>query len=209
MTTYQWGQWAQTAAAASGGPTLPEGEGYVGEIIDAGAKDTKKGQPRLWWKFKVLVGPSAGETEVLGQVLNPENPKALAAFYGVLGRLGIDFSRVPDGTPPEAVAKLVIGNRYSFDFSHRADGDRKFANFTNVKQLEGSAPAAAPAPVAVPAAPAPAPAPVAEAPTSPAQQTVEELQAQLAALQAAQAPAAPAAPAITVTAPAEGAKLPF
>lgn len=214
MTTFTWGAWSETAKANSTqfGPTIPEGQGYTGEIINAGARNTKSGKPQLWWDVKILVGPYAGKQERLSQTLSPENPKALAAFYGVLSRLGIDPAQAPDGTPPEAIAKLGIGTRITFDFSHRADGDRVYSDFKNIKQIDTVV--SAPAPVAVPPAAVPAVAEAAAAPAvvAPAVETPQPTPEQIAAFLAAQqqaAPAAPAAPAVTVTPPAPGTGLPF
>lgn len=200
MTTYSWAQWGKTAAENSGGPVLPVGTGYQGEIVEAGAKATRSATTptQFFFKVKVLVGPQAGKVERLTQGLTPGNERALAALFGTLGRLGIDMSQVPDNTPPEAIAKMALGKRIQFDLEHRAGDKGTFADFKNIKQLDTvTVPAQ---PVAAPA-PAPAPAPVAETATP----DVAALQAQLAALQAQQAEA-PAVP----TAPAAGASgLPF
>jgi len=199
VTTYTWNNWAKQSAASSGGPTLAPGH-YTGEIIDAGAKPIKDGRPRFWWKFKILVGPYAGETEVMSQLFSPENEKARNVFFWQLSLLGIDFNNVADGATPESIAKLAIGRRFEFDFDHRESGGKVYPDFKNVVQL-GDAPVAQAPVVAVPAAAAPAIDAVAAAPVAAvaASPTVEELQAQLAALQApapaAEAPAAPAAPA--------------
>ena len=214
MADINWSGHRATAAANNGAPQLPPGEGYVGEITDAGAKPTKNGTPQLFWFVKVLVGPYAGKTEKMTQTFNPENPNALSAFYGVTERLGVNWDVVPDGTPAEAVAKLVIGNKVNFDFEHRVDKStgRVYADFKRVSVLDGSTPNAAPPVVAPPVAAATAvvaaapAAVVAEALASP---TIEE---QIAALQAQQA--AVAAPTTIEQAegipalPAKG-KLPF
>jgi hypothetical protein len=186
---YTWKKWEADAAKESGGPTLAPAEGYVAEVVDAGAKPTKTGKTSLWFRLKILVGPSAGATETLYQQLDPENPKALAAFYGVLGRLGVDFSKVPDGTPPEALAKSVIGRKFKFNFSHRTDPktQRVYANFSNLEQLDVT-PNAAPPKVVAPV----------EA-TTEVVAPADSIEAQIAALQAQQAVAA---------VPAKG-KLPF
>jgi hypothetical protein len=193
MADYQWQAWKSTVAASNGAPSLPAAEGYVGEIIDAGAKPVKSGAPQLWWDIKVLVGPHAGLVERMTQMLNPDNPKALAAFYGVVERLGVNFDNVPDNTPPEAIAKLSIGRKLKFNFEHREDPNTKrvYPDFKRIELIESTnttAPAVV-APVAV-ATPVAAPVVVA-APTEPAGPSIEE---QIAALQA-QAAASAAAPA--------------
>jgi len=209
MPDYNWSGWQKTAIAASGGPTLPVDTGYVGEIIDAGAKPTQKGTPQLWWSIKVIVGPQAGTVERMTQTLNPENPKALAAFYGVCDRIGISFDGVPDGTPPEAIAKLAIGRKLKFDFEHRVDPqtNRKYPDFKRLELVEGAAPAAtvaAPAAaVAAPATVAPAQDAVAVAPVGAAAPAELSIEDQIAALLAKQA--------ATEAVPAEApkGKLPF
>jgi hypothetical protein len=210
MPDYNWKAWQATAAANNGAPTLPAAEGYVGEIIDAGAKPTQKGTPQLWWQIKVLVGPYANTVEKMTQTLNPENPKALAAFYGVCERIGIGFDSVPDGTPPEAVAKLAIGRKIKFNFEHRVDTNtnRVYADFKRLELLEVATLNAAPPVVAPPVqaatavvAAAPA-AVVAEALASP---SIEE---QIAALQAQQVAAVAPVQDTVAAVPAKG-KLPF
>jgi len=208
MTDFQWKAWSATAAANNGAPQLPPGD-YTGEIIDAGAKATKAGKPQLWWQIKVIVGVHAGAVEKMTQSLNPDNPNALSAFYGVLGRLGIDASNAPDGTPPEAIAKMAVGRKLTFAFSHRTDTatGRVYADFKSLALIDApstntTAPAVVAPVSALTAAVAPEPVPT----IVPAEATVEE---QIAALQAklnntAVAPAAEGA----ATVPAKG-KLPF
>lgn len=214
MTTIPWKQYATQAAANSGGPTLPEGS-YTGEIIDAGSKPIKDGRPRFWWKFKILVGPHAGDTEIMSQIFSPDNEKARNIFFWQLSLLGIDFANVADGATPESIAKLALGKRFNFNFSHRTDKGKTYAQFNDLVEISEASAPQAPAAPPVPEAPVTAPvtyAPVTEAPVAPApevQPDVAALQAQLAALQAAQAaPAAPAAEAAPPAAPAAGA-LPF
>lgn len=206
LTDYNWKAWEATAAANNGAPTLPAQEGYVGEIIDAGAKPTQKGTPQLFWQIKVLVGPHAGLVEKMTQTLNPENPKALAAFYGVCGRIGIEFTNVPDGTPPEAVAKLAIGRKLKFDFAHRVDTatNRVYADFKKIELIDATPNATAPSVVPPVVAATPVAPPVAAEPTP-----EELIAAQIAELQAKLV-----APVVSVTGgeaavvPAKG-KLPF
>jgi hypothetical protein len=219
VTTYQWSAWKKTADENSGGPALPVGLGYQGEIIEAGAKATKSATSptQLFWKVKVLVGPQAGKVERLTQTLTPGNERALAAFYGTLERLGIDMAAVPDGTPPESIAKLALGRRISFDLEHREHNNRKYADFKNVKLLDSVtvAPQAAAPPVSVPQVPVSVPvqpetpaavAPVAVEAPAVAQPTPEQIAAFLAAQNA---PAPEAAPAAAPAAPAAAGNLPF
>jgi hypothetical protein len=147
---------------------LPPGEGYQGEIVAAGAKPKPSGYS-LWWRVKVLVGPKAGTVTFLSQILNPENGPQLDIFFRVLKNLSIDFDQVPDGTPPESIAKLALGRKISFDIVHnpsKKDSTKVFANFININLIDevAEAPAAADPATAGP--------------------TVEELQAKIAALSA-------------------------
>lgn len=159
MTTLNYGALRKKAAEAGGGDgeLLPVGL-YDGEIVAAGAKAKPNGFT-LWWKFKVLTGPEAGKVTFLNQQLNPDNGAQLDIFFRVVKDLGIDFDQVPDGTPPESVAKLALGRKFSFEIVHnhsKQDASKVFANFKNIRRLDGevSAPAPAPAPVNVAAAPA-------------------------------------------------------
>ena len=125
---------------------LPVGQGYFGEIIKAGAKAKPNGF-LLWWTVQVLVGPDAGRTGFLSQQLNTENGKQLNIFFRVCGDLGIDFDVIPDGTPPESIAKLILGTKINFDITHnpsKTDPSKVFSNFTNIKRVTSE-----PAPVAV------------------------------------------------------------
>lgn len=182
-------------AAKEGGSTdelLPAGEGYFGEIVKAGAKAKAAGYS-LWWHVKLLVGPDAGKTGFLNQQLNPENGKQLDIFFRVCKDLGIDFDVIPDGTPPEAIAKLALGRKIRFDIVHnpsKTDATKIFANFVNISLVEGDE-------VETPDEP--------EAPEVPTDEPSEAdlLRAQLAALEAKQAEAPAAAP------KAAKSKLPF
>lgn len=170
---------AQEEGSGSSSENLPVGEAYLGEIVKTGAKAKSPGYS-LWFLVKVLVGPEAGKTTFLNQRLDPENGKQLDIFFRVLGDLGIDFDQIPDGTPPESIAKLAFGRKIQFDIVHNpGQGDKVFANFKNITLVDG--------PVDVPAPPVVTPAaePVASAPS------VEELQAQIAALQSNTAPQKP------------------
>ena len=161
MTTLNYAALRKKAAEAGNGDgeLLPVGS-YDGEIIAAGAKAKAAGYS-LWWKFKVLTGPEAGKVTFLNQQLNPDNGAQLDIFFRVVKDLGIDFDQVPDGTPPESVAKLALGRKFSFEIVHnpsKQDSSKVFANFKNVRRLDGDAPTPAP-----PAAAAPVFAPAADA----------------------------------------------
>jgi hypothetical protein len=167
VTTLNYGALRKKAAEAGSGDgeLLPVGE-YDGEIIAAGAKAKAAGYS-LWWKFKVLTGPEAGKVTFLNQQLNPDNGAQLDIFFRVVKDLGIDFDQVPDGTPPESVAKLALGRKFHFEIVHnpsKQDATKVFANFKNIKRLDAGVDTPAP-PVVAPAAAAPT-APAAAAPTS-------------------------------------------
>ena len=162
MTTINYSALRKKAAEEGGGSSdelLPAGD-YTGEIVKAGAKAKPNGYS-LWWHVKVLVGPEAGKTTFLNQQLNPENGPQLDIFFRVCKSLGIDFDVVPDGTPPESIAKLALGRKISFTIVHNpssTDSTKIFANLTKIKLVD-DVPAA-------PATAAPAPAPTAEAPAT-------------------------------------------
>lgn len=180
MTTLNYQALRQKAKEEGGGGSsenLPVGE-YVGEIIKTGAKAKASGYS-LWWLFKVLVGPLAGETAFLNQQLDPENGKQLDIFFRVVADLGIDFDQIPDGTPPESIAKLALGRKFKFEIVHnpsKTDASKVFANFKNIKRVDGE--------VELPEPAAPAPAAPAES------DEVAALRAKLAALE--ESPGAPA-----------------
>jgi len=154
VTTLNYGALRKKAAEAGSGDgeLLPVGE-YDGEIIAAGAKAKASGYS-LWWKFKVLTGPEAGKVTFLNQQLNPDNGAQLDIFFRVVKDLGIDFDQVPDGTPPESVAKLALGRKFHFEIVHnpsKQDATKVFANFKNIKRLDAGVDT--PAPPVVAAAP--------------------------------------------------------
>lgn len=161
MTTLNYGALRKKAAEAGSGDgeLLPVGE-YDGEVIAAGAKAKAAGYS-LWWKFKVLTGPEAGKVTFLNQQLNPDNGAQLDIFFRVCKDLGIDFDQVPDGTPPESIAKLALGRKFHFEIVHnpsKQDASKIFANFKNIKRLDADAAVPAPAPTAAaPTAPVSAP----------------------------------------------------
>jgi hypothetical protein len=196
VSTYNWSQIATTAKENGGGPSHPEGSGFVGEIVKAGVLKKQGKNDQWWWQIKCLVGPSAGKSDRHFQTYAPDNGVSVAIWYRTLQDLGIVLEQFPDGTPPETIIQTSIGRRVSYDIKHDEYNGRTSAKFKGLKLVEGQAPvvvpvapvAAAPALAPLPA-PAPAAAPAAEGPT------VEELQAQLAALQQQAAPAPAAAPA--------------
>lgn len=154
MTTISYTELREKAKLEGGGSSdepLPAGEGYFGEIVKAGAKPKPNGYS-LWWAVQLLVGPDAGRTGFLNQQLNPDNGKQLDIFFRVCKDLGIDFDVIPDGTPPEAIAKIALGTKINFDVVHnssKTDPSKVFANFTNIKRVTSEpAPVAAAAPAA-------------------------------------------------------------
>lgn len=153
MTTISFNELREKGRLEGGSSSdepLPAGQGYFGEIIKAGAKAQPTGF-LLWWTVKLLVGPDAGRTGLLSQQLNTENGKQLNIFFRVCNDLGIDFDVIPDGTPPESIAKLILGTKINFDIVHnpsKTDSSKVFANFVNIKRVTSE-----PAPVAAVAAP--------------------------------------------------------
>ena len=196
MSTYNWSQIAATAKENGGGPSHPEGTGYLGEIVKAGVLKKQGKNDQWWWQIKCLVGPSAGKSDRHFQTYAPDNGTSVAIWYRTLQDLGIVLEQFPDGTPPEAIIQTSVGRRVSYEIKHEEYQGRTSAKFKSLKLAEGQTPVVVPvAPVAAAPAPAPVAAPLPEPAAAPAQPSVEELQAQLAALQQADLQKAVEAPA--------------
>ncbi|MEE9125366.1 MAG: hypothetical protein V3U14_12885 [candidate division NC10 bacterium] len=191
---------------------LPEGGPFVGQITHTNADNTNGGKDRLGFRLKIIEGPNANENGWMNQVISPENPKAMAILFRILGSLGIDPGQLDAAKSAgdlNIAAATALGQVWEFTTKRRVNGD--FVNIdvrlvTRLTDREGAA-----APVAAPVVPAPeavvsapeaavpvaapseAAPPVAVAPAAPAPVAAPGIDPGPGV--AAAAPAAPAAPA--------------
>lgn len=162
----------QAQAEGIGGSLLPVGAHTLLAKIVKVQKSTQAGKDQIGIMWQVLDGPSAGLTSWENQTLSPENPRAMAAFFGWAKRLGMDsdfFRRQPEPTLPEIaslIQDLVVTADVGLGKPWGQNKDKQDNTFkvTAIHGKQGAAPVAAPpapAPVPAVAAPVPVAAPVA------------------------------------------------
>ena len=177
MTTYSWSPVRQDGEGTLRGPTLPAGTGYVGEIIDAGAKIPKSGKPRPQaGSSRCSSGRSPADLDHVPVAQRRQPGRASPRSTACSGRLGIDLSR---SGRHAARGHRQARHRREVPVRHRAPGgqDRRHEALHRLQEPEADRrhPGGAPAPPVAPPAPAPAP------PRSRRPPDVAALQAQLAA----------------------------
>lgn len=191
----------EAQAEGIGGALLPVGDyTLLAKVVKVQKSQGGKDQIGVMWQ--ITEGPNAGLTAWENQTLSPENPKAMAAFFGWAKRFGMDsdfFRREPQPTLPEiasVIDGIVVTATVGLGKPWGKNNDKQDNTFkvNTVLGKQGglpvaSVPAAAPvvpaaapvAPVAVPVAPvAPAapepvyvaPAPVAAVPVAPVAEAV-------------------------------------
>lgn len=177
-----------------GGSLLPVGSyTLLAKIVKVNT--SQGGKDQIGVMFQALDGPAAGQTAWVNQTISPENPKAMAAFFGWCAQFGMDnafFQRQPQPTLPEiasVIQDLVIDAEVTLGPLWGANKDKQ-DNKVKVKAIRGKQAAGA---VAAPVAAAP----VAAAPVAPVAAPV----AAVAPVAAPVAPVAPVAPAAVYEAP--------
>lgn len=170
-----------------GGSLLPVGSyTLLAKIVKVNA--SQGGKDQIGVMFQALDGPAAGQTTWVNQTISPENPKAMAAFFGWCNQFGMDnafFQRQPQPTLPEiasVIQDLVIDAEVTLGPLWGQNKDKQ-DNKVKVKAIRGKQAAGAAAPVAA--------APVAAAPVAPVAAPVAAV-APVAAPVAAVAPVAAA-----------------
>lgn len=100
----------EAQAEGIGGALLPVGDyTLLAKVVKVQQSQGGKDQIGIMWQ--ITEGPNAGLTSWENQTISPENPKAMAAFFGWAKRFGMDadfFRRNPQPTLPE-IASIIEG----------------------------------------------------------------------------------------------------
>lgn len=115
---------------------IPDGT-YTMEAVNVNVSSSQGGKDQIGVRWKILEGPSAGESGWDNQTISPENGKAMGFFFRFCAQFGMDatfFQRQPQPTLAEiatiiegTIATVKVGNR-TWKQRPGAQGDPKRTN---------------------------------------------------------------------------------